>query len=160
MIAGLMRHAGLCGAAIARELCLDWAGIARMSREPLCTIGAHTLTHPMLAKHPEDVARREIVDGKAILEARLDRPVHHLAYPVGDAGVAGRREFAMAAAAGYASAVTTRPGMIFPAHAAAPTALPRLSVNGCWQRLDVLDVLLSGAAFAVWNRGRRYVAAA
>ena len=83
------------------------------------------------------------------IDARLDQPVRHFAYPVGDASVAGRREFEMATAAGYDSAVTTRPGMIFTAHAQAPMALPRLSVNGCWQRLDVLDVLLSGAAFAV-----------
>ena len=34
-------------------------------------------------------------------------------------------------------------------------ALPRVSVNGLWQDLRHLEVLLSGAAFALWNRGRR-----
>ena len=160
VIAGLAKAAGIETATLPGELCLDWAGIARLSCHPLCTIGAHTLSHPMLAKHPESVARAEIADSKRLIEERIQRPVRHLAYPVGDAGVAGAREFRLAAEAGFASAVTTRPGMIFPSHAERPTALPRLSVNGCWQRLDVLDVLLSGAAFALWNLGRARPAAA
>ena len=160
VIAGLARAAGIETETLPGELCLDWDGIARLARHPLCTIGAHTLTHPMLAKHPESVARAEIADSKRLIEERIQRPVRHLAYPVGDAGVAGAREFRLAAEAGFASAVTTRPGMIFPSHANQPTALPRLSINGRWQRLDVLDVLLSGAAFALWNLGRARPAAA
>ena len=159
-IAGLLRRAGQDGTTFAARLCLDWAGVARLARHPLCTIGAHTVTHPMLAKHPRAIAAAEIGDSRRDLEARLQRSVRHFAYPVGDATSAGARDFALAAEAGFASAVTTRPGMIFPAHARAPTALPRLSVNGCWQRQDVLDVLLSGAAFAAWNRGRRWDLAA
>ena len=57
--------------------------------------------------------------------------------------------------AGFASAVTTRPGMIFREHAAYLTALPRLSVNGNHQNLAALDVLLSGAPFMLLNRGRK-----
>jgi hypothetical protein len=45
--------------------------------------------------------------------------------------------------------------MIFPEHAAHPCALPRLSVNGLWQDAKNFDALLSGAPFALWNRGRR-----
>jgi peptidoglycan/xylan/chitin deacetylase (PgdA/CDA1 family) len=48
-----------------------------------------------------------------------------------------------------------RPCMIFPEHAAHATALPRLSVNGLWQDSGNVDALLSGAPFALWNRGRR-----
>ncbi len=51
--------------------------------------------------------------------------------------------------------MTTRPGMLFPEHAAHPTALPRVSLNGLWQDEAYLEVLLSGAPFALWNRGRR-----
>ena len=63
----------------------------------------------------------------------------------------------MAAVLGFASAVTTRPGMIFPEHRDHVTALPRISMNGNWQSLDSLEVLLSGLPFALWNRGRRVV---
>ena len=77
------------------------------------------------------------------------------AYPVGDPTSAGAREFALAREAGYEIAVTTRPGMLFPEHAAHLLALPRVSLNGLWQDLGYLDVLLTGAPFRLWNRGRR-----
>ena len=73
----------------------------------------------------------------------------------GTSGSAGRREFDAAAAFGYASAVTTRPGLVHPEHAAHLTALPRVSVNGLWQDLCQLEVLLSGAAFALFLMRRR-----
>ncbi len=68
----------------------------------------------------------------AALETRLGVKVRHLAYPVGDATSAGRREFELARAIGFESAVTTSPGMLFSEHAARLTELPRVSVNGRW----------------------------
>ena len=154
-IADLLTQAGLASKAIAERLCLDWAGLHVLAGHPLCTIGAHTLTHPMLAKHEADAARREMADSRAIIEAQLGRPARHLSYPVGDPGSAGPREFAMAADLGFASAVTTRPGTLFAAHLPHRHALPRVSLNGYWQTLASLEVLLSGTPFALWNRGRR-----
>ena len=85
----------------------------------------------------------------------MQRPVVHLAYPYGDRSAAGPREFAMAEAAGFNTAVTTRPGMIFPGNAEHPTALPRMSLNGNYQTSRFLPVLTSGAATAMWNGFRR-----
>ncbi len=158
VIATLLDRAGLDSAAIADRLCLDWHGIERLAGHPLCTIGVHTLTHPMLAKHGEDVVRHELGESRRRIEARLGRAARHLAYPVGDVASAGPRDTAIAAALGFASAVTTRPGMIFPGHRHHPTALPRVSLNGHWQSLANLEVLLSGVPLAVWNRGRRVMA--
>ncbi|MFO1118227.1 MAG: polysaccharide deacetylase family protein [Beijerinckiaceae bacterium] len=153
--AELARQAGIDGADIVDELCLNWCGLRKLAQHPLVTIGAHTMTHPMLARHDADYARREIFDGKEILEREIGREVRHFAYPVGDPGSAGPREFALARDAGFASAVTTRPGMVFPEHAAHTTALPRLSVNGNHQSIAALDILLSGAPFMLVNRGRK-----
>ena len=157
-ISVLLAQAGLDAAAIPARLCLDWAGIAGLAGHPLCTIGVHTLTHPMLAKHDAGFVRRELVESRRQIEMRTGLPARHFAYPVGDATSAGRRDYAIAAELGFASAVTTRPGMIFPAHGERLAALPRLSVNGNYQSLDALEVLLSGVPFALWNRGRRVVA--
>ena len=151
----LAARAGLDLAQLVADLCMDWGDLARFAADPLCTIGAHTLTHPMLAKHPMDVARREIGGAKRIIEAQLGRPVEHLAYPVGDATCAGVREFAMALEQGFTSAVTTRKGMIFAEHAAHLTALPRLSINGEYQTRTALDALFSGAPFFLRNFGRK-----
>jgi peptidoglycan/xylan/chitin deacetylase (PgdA/CDA1 family) len=157
VIAGLVTQAGLDRRAIVEDLCLDWNGVAALARHPLCTIGVHTLTHPMLAKHDAALARHELAESRRVIELRLGRPAHHLAYPVGDPGSAGPREYAIAAALGFASAVTTRPGMLFPVHRERLTALPRVSLNGHWQSIECLDVLLSGVPFALWNGGRRVV---
>jgi peptidoglycan/xylan/chitin deacetylase (PgdA/CDA1 family) len=157
--ARLCAEAGIEPFGIPAALCLDWDGIRKLSQHPLATIGVHTLTHPMLAKHPETFVRTELGESRSRIEAAIGKPAHHLAYPVGDPTSAGPREFAMARKLGFVSAVTTRPGMIFPEHAAHQTALPRLSVNGRYQSLDMLDILLSGAPFALWNKGRRVNAA-
>jgi len=45
--------------------------------------------------------------------------------------------------------------MLFTEHADRLAALPRASVNGRWQNPEALEVLLSGAPFWLWNRGRR-----
>lgn len=155
VIAGWCDEAGIDSEALVRRLCLGWDEIRALAREPGVTIGAHTLTHPMLAKHEDETARREIVESGRIIAGRIGRPVRHLAYPVGDPDSAGPREFRIAQEAGYATAVTTRPGHLFAAHAGHPTALPRVSVNGLYQSEAALGALLSGVPFLLWNRGRR-----
>ncbi len=155
VIGRLMAEAGLKSAALVDEICLDWSGVEAMAKHPLCTIGVHTLTHPRLAKHDEGFARRELSESRRIIEEHIGRDARHLAYPVGDPSSAGPREFKMAEELGFASAVTTRAGMIFPQHQTQLMALPRLSINGNWQSLDAVEILLSGAPFALWNWVRK-----
>ncbi len=148
------RPASMSGA-IAGELCLSGGELRALAREEPVTLAAHTLTHPMLAKHDDATARREIVEGRARLTDLLGAVPEHFSYPVGDPGSAGVREFALAREAGYVTAVTTRPGHLFAGHAAHLHALPRVSVNGLFQTDAALRALLSGVPFLAWNRGRR-----
>jgi len=143
-----------CGA-----LCMGWDELAGLAGSPLVTIGGHTVNHVMLTKVSADTARQEMAAGARRIEAMLGEKPVHFAFPVGDRSSAGAREFAMAADLGFKTAVTTRPGVLFAEHARYLTALPRISVNGEFQRLRYLDVLLSGAATALWN-GFRHVDAA
>ncbi|MCZ8099716.1 MAG: polysaccharide deacetylase family protein [Burkholderiales bacterium] len=158
-IADLAARAGVDSLGSVAALCLDWEGIRRLAADPLVTIGAHTMTHPMLAKHPADVAWHEMALSRSVVAERTGRPVRHFAYPVGDPGSAGPREFRAATEMGFTTAVTTRPGMLFAEHATIPTALPRVSLNGHFQSLDQFEVLMSGLPFWLWNRGRRVNAA-
>jgi peptidoglycan/xylan/chitin deacetylase (PgdA/CDA1 family) len=146
-------------AAFCQELCMNWQEIAPLAADPLVTIGAHTVNHPMLSKLPENAVRAEIDLSRAVIEAALGLRPAHLSYPYGDPGSAGPREFAIAAALGFKTAVTTRPGVIFRAHAKKLLALPRISLNGEYQQLRYVRVLLSGAATAMWNGFRRSEAA-
>ena len=147
--------AGFC-----RDLSMTWDEIAEMAEDPLVTIGAHTVSHSMLKKIPDDAAvRAEMEQSRAVLEAALGKRPQHLAYPVGDPTSAGPREFRIAAELGFKTAVTTRPGVLFKAHRDHLMALPRISVNGEFQRSRYLKVLMSGAATAMWNGFRRVNAA-
>ncbi|MGO9703103.1 MAG: polysaccharide deacetylase family protein [Xanthobacteraceae bacterium] len=146
-------------AAFCRELCMDWRELAELAADPLVTIGAHTVNHPMLAKLSETSARSEMELSRSVIEAALSAPPQHLSYPFGDRTSAGPREFALARELGFKTAVTTRPGVIFRAHAGHLTALPRISLNGDYQQLRYVRVLLSGAATAMWNGFRRLEAA-
>jgi peptidoglycan/xylan/chitin deacetylase (PgdA/CDA1 family) len=154
-VAALARRAGVDGQAIAEATFMSWDEAAAFSRHPLVAAGAHSLSHRMLAKWPAADALAEMTRSKALLEARLGAKIDAFAYPVGDRTSAGAREFALAREAGFAAAVTTRPGMLFRQHAAHLTALPRVSANGNWQSPAALETLLSGAPLLLWNRGRR-----
>jgi len=154
-VADLCTQAGFDAAKLSGTLLMTSAEVQQLASDPLCTIGAHTVNHYSLAKLDADRCRQEIVRSKTDLEARLSRPVRHFSYPYGTAGDAGPREFAIAAEAGFATAVTTRKGLLFSAHANHLTALPRLSLNGRIQDERLLAVLLGGAPFAVMNGFRQ-----
>jgi len=159
VVTALSAEARLEPHALTRRLCLGWAELRALARHQLATIGAHSVTHARLAKVDCATAIFEMAESRLRIEAELERPVPHFCYPVGDPTSAGRREFELAARLGFISAVTTRPGMIFPEHGDHLLALPRLSVNGRHQSLAALDILLSGAPFALMNAGRRVTAA-
>ncbi len=138
---------------------MDWQELSQLAADPLVTIGAHTVNHLMLAKLPDKTARAEMDLSRSIIEAALGERPQHLSYPYGDPTAAGPRDFALAAELGFKTAVTTRPGVVTSAHSEHLTALPRISVNGEYQQLRYVRVLLSGAATAMWNGFRRQEAA-
>jgi peptidoglycan/xylan/chitin deacetylase (PgdA/CDA1 family) len=146
-------------AAFCNDLCMSWEEIAELATDHLVTIGAHTVNHPMLAKLPIEAVRSEMDLSRSVIEAALSMRPQHLSYPIGDRSSAGPREFAIAAELGFKTAVTTRPGVLFPQHSRCLTALPRISLNGEFQRLRYVRVLLSGSATAMWNGFRRLDAA-
>jgi peptidoglycan/xylan/chitin deacetylase (PgdA/CDA1 family) len=145
--------------AFCADLCMTWHEVETLARDPLVTIGAHTVNHVMLKKVSDEEARQEMQMSAAVIERALGRRPLHLAYPVGDASSAGPREFRLAQEAGFVTAVTTRPGVLFPEHRQHMTALPRIALNGEFQRLRYVRVLLSGTATALHNRFRRVNAA-
>ena len=142
-----------------RELCMSWSEIEQMAQSPLATIGAHTVNHVMLKKWPRKQALDEMKRSREVIEASLGKRCDHFAFPVGDRSSAAGREFQFAAELGFKTAVTARPGALYPEHREFFTALPRVSLNGHFQAVRFIDVFLSGAPFALWNRFRRVDAA-
>lgn len=144
---------GLDLVAHARGLVMDWDGLQHFADEPLCTIGAQAVHGRALPDLPEPQARGEIEQSLNVLAAQLDARPRHLAYPDDGTAAAGPREFAIAASLGLKSAVTTRPGGLYPVHAASPHALPRIVVSGEMQERRYVEVLATGALFSLPGRG-------
>ena len=142
---------GIDPEAAGRDLIMSWEEIATLARDPLITIGAHTCDHYALAKLPVDECARQIVDSMRVLEERLGTECYHFAYPYGDECSAGDREFDIASRLGLKTSVTTRKGVIHTSHGNSLMSLPRLSLNGDYQQMHYIDVLLSGAPFALLN---------
>ncbi len=71
-------------------------------------IGAHTVTHPILARLDPSVAFEEMVTGKLRLEHLLDAPVPLFAYPNGKPGTDySANTVALARSAGFEAAFST-----------------------------------------------------
>lgn len=89
-------------------------------------IGAHTVTHPILARLEPERAEGEIRESKRRLEAITGSPVSLFAYPNGRPGRDYCREHVgMVEKAGFEAAVSTAPGV---AHAASDRfQLPRFT---------------------------------
>ena len=142
-----------------QELCMSWDELKDFADDPLVTIGAHTITHCNLARQSEATAAFEVAASRARIEnapAAADI-AFRLSLWRPDRGGAAR--VYLAKGAGFKTAVTTRPGMIFAESAGHLTALQRVSLNGNYQDQRILPVLTSGAATAVWNGFRRIDAA-
>lgn len=134
---------------------MTWSEIAELNKDPLCTIGAHTISHPALARLTEKEAKFEIKESARVIETELGEHPKHFAYPYGMRKAAARREFDIAKACGFASAVTTRHGVVHAAHKDHLTALPRISINGGYQHPRYIKTLISGIPAIPQNRGRR-----
>jgi peptidoglycan/xylan/chitin deacetylase (PgdA/CDA1 family) len=64
-------------------------------------IGAHTMSHPVLAQCSEDEARREVTQSRTDLERLLGDKVWAFAYPFGNPATMGEREVNLAREAGF-----------------------------------------------------------
>lgn len=134
-----------------RAAAMSWEEVAAIARDPLCTIGAHTVNHFALARLSRDEAAHEAAQSRDRLADVTGEPPRFFAYPYGDPDSAGAREFALMAELGFEAAVTTRKGVIQARHAHQLTALPRVSLNGLYQDVASLDALISGVPFAALN---------
>ena len=135
-------------AGLSRNASMDWHDLAKLATDPLVTIGSATVNYHALSNLKEADARREMAMGKAVAETALRRPVGHFAYPFGDAKSWRRTHVAMAQEAGFASAVSTIPGVVEASGYTNLHALPRIAWDGRLSSLRLLRVVLSGVMFA------------
>ncbi|MGX8712362.1 MAG: polysaccharide deacetylase family protein [bacterium] len=66
-----------------KQLGMSTEELCTIAADPLCTIGAHTVSHPRLDTLTFEEQRKEIAESKATLEQWLGYPVRHFSYPHG-----------------------------------------------------------------------------
>lgn len=74
--------AGRAPRALSEELWMSWNQVREMRREGM-SIGAHTVTHPVLARQSPEQQSFEICESKLRIEKELGEPITALSYPVG-----------------------------------------------------------------------------
>ncbi len=79
--------------------------LLEMDKDPLCTVGAHTVSHPMLKRVKNSF--EEMKDSKNWLENILGHPVDYLAYPYGKHSSINKRIQKQASQAGFRCAFST-----------------------------------------------------
>jgi len=109
------------------RLMLDWDDV-RQLRAMGFSIGAHTVTHPILARCTPDRVWEEIAGSKRAIETALGEPVRAFAYPNGGADDYSETITNLVREAGYTCAVTTRRGLN-----TADTPLYELRRGGPWE---------------------------
>ncbi|WP_257169995.1 polysaccharide deacetylase family protein [Bradyrhizobium sp. SRS-191] len=132
---------------------ISWDMLETLARDPLVEIGAHTVSHARISSLSPEHALKEMADARLRLNARLGIDVKHFAFPYGRAADCGPRDFALAREAGFASAATTRKGLV---HAGQDSfSIPRNTMNGAHRSLAAMELHLtglSGAAARVMGR--------
>lgn len=100
------------------------------------TIGAHSMSHPMLSQAPPDLAYAEILESRLKLETALEKPIWAFAYPFGDPQSVTPKVLEMPQTAGYQAAFVNFGGGLGPR--LQPYALPRIHVTAemKWAELE------------------------
>ena len=148
----LARRHGLEPLGIVSASILDRGELGQLARHPLASLGAHTVSHRALARLTEAEAAAEMaLSAEYVADIAGKRPTA-IAYPYGTSEAVSPREGRLAAELGFSVGVTTRPGTITATNGDAPMLLPRLSLNGHYQKPRYASALASGIPMRLMGR--------
>lgn len=76
-----------------QEMGMSWENIKELGKEPLCTIGGHTMSHPSFIPLTLSEIKDEIDGGIEKLKSVIDYDINHFAYPYGSVKEDCEREY-------------------------------------------------------------------
>ena len=103
--------------------------LIEMSKYQLCTVGSHSLTHPMLRWISEKEAEKEIFKSKIMLEEIINKKVNYFAYPYGSIFTCSKKNIEIVKRSGYFAAFSTIDSNINKYNKKYNWFLPRINVN-------------------------------
>lgn len=137
---------------ITERLVMREPELKSLALNPLASIGGHTVSHRALARLSDEEARREMDQSAEQIAAIIGERPETFAYPYGDRAAVSPREHRLASDLGFRVAVTTEPGTLSARSFDTPTAIPRISLNGLYQKPKYVGALASGIPFRLMRR--------
>jgi peptidoglycan/xylan/chitin deacetylase (PgdA/CDA1 family) len=122
----------------------DWDELAELERLGV-SVQSHGTTHRAFSRLDAAQRHEELRGSKAVLEARLGKPVELFSFPYGDGGADPREVSQALARTGY-TAACLYDGLINPAPPSDPYRLSRLTLGRWGDPQTVLASLLRGGA--------------
>lgn len=117
--------------------------------DPLAHMGAHTMTHVNLKRVGQARLETEVRQSISTVETYTGVSPRSFSYPYGYRSATGQREANAVTAAGIAVAVTTQPGVLSKNSLDNTGLLPRVSLNGLFQKKRYVKALASGIPFKI-----------
>jgi peptidoglycan/xylan/chitin deacetylase (PgdA/CDA1 family) len=112
-----------------KDLSLSWEQIQSLVKDPLVTIGAHTINHPSFKSISEGQIVKEVIESIKRIEDKINKKVDHFAYPFGSAADVGEKEVKIVSILAVKTATTGLEGNIFKEHLHQMHALPRIYIG-------------------------------
>lgn len=137
---------------ITERLVMREPELKSLALNPLASIGGHSVSHRALARLSDEEARREMDQSAERIAAIIGQRPETFAYPYGDRAAVSPREHRLARELGFRIAVTTEPGTLSPPAFDTPTTLPRISLNGLYQKPKYVGALASSIPFRLMPR--------
>lgn len=109
--------------------------LLKMAENPLCTIGAHTHTHPYTRYLKQEELESELMTCKKILEELTSLKIEHFAYPYGSAPACSVFDDSAVRRAGFQTIMTTKQVPLRPGYKY--RRIPRFDGS----RKDLLEIL-------------------
>lgn len=143
---------GIDPQALTADLVMARDELCALARHPLARLGAHTVSHRALRYLDGATLAQEIAESADYVEAITGSRPRVFAYPYGDRRSVGPEVEQALRAAGFEIAVTTTAGTLKPAQLSKMLALPRISLNGYYQKPRYARALASGIPFKLMGR--------
>ncbi|MDT6941313.1 polysaccharide deacetylase family protein [Brucella pseudogrignonensis] len=132
---------------IVDELIMSTSDIQSLASDPFAHFGAHTVNHINLKRATSIRLKQEVEDSISLLNQITGQTPRSFSYPYGWKTAVSERESNAIADVGIRVAVTTQPGILTSESLTQLTTLPRVSLNGRFQKRRYVKALISGIPF-------------
>ncbi len=138
---------GIDAISLVDESVMNPSELRTLALDPLVHLGAHTVTHVNLRRVDDKRLAKEIAESTESMQRYAGYRPRSFAYPYGWKAAVGEREIRAVSEAGFDVGVTTQPGVLQQTGVMPAAAIPRISLNGNFQKKRYIKALVSGLPF-------------